>query len=223
MSHTPQRISSAPTPLADRIARQLRNEIISGHLPPGTQLVEIDLSARCSASRNTIREALHQLGREGLATFVRYRGVMVRQVRPSELRDIYIARMALEMRAIEHGNASADILDAMLQTIDNAEAALAEKNWNQVGTLSLQVHQQVVSMLGSDLLDDFFERICAQLRLVFASYPDESMIQTPDWVRRERLLHGYLLSGNRQAASAELADYLKTSEQTLLRMNQHTF
>lgn len=218
MSHTPQRTVSSPTPLADRIARQLRDEIIGGHLPPGTQLVEMDLSARYGASRNTIREVLHQLGREGLATFVRHRGVMVRQVRPGELRDIYIARRALEMRAIEHGDASSATLDAMLQTIENAEAALAARNWNEVGTLSLQVHQQVVSMLGSELLDDFFERICAQLRLIFASHPDESRIQTPDWVRRERLLHGHLLTGDRQAASAELADYLEISEQTLLRV-----
>ena len=66
--------------IAERISHQLRDDIMGGKLPPGTQLVEVDLAAAYGASRNTIREVLHQLGREGLATFVRHKGVIVRRM-----------------------------------------------------------------------------------------------------------------------------------------------
>lgn len=66
--------------LADQIARELRADIIGGRLLPGMALVENDLVKAYSASRNTIREALHRLGQEGLTRYVRHKGVMVRRL-----------------------------------------------------------------------------------------------------------------------------------------------
>ncbi len=84
--------------IAERISHQLRDDIMEGKLPPGTQLVEVDLAADYGASRNTIREVLHQLGREGLATFIRHKGVVVRRMERKDLREIYAARRALELQ-----------------------------------------------------------------------------------------------------------------------------
>lgn len=204
-------------PLAELIIKQLRDDIIEGRLAPGTQLVEVDLSAAYAASRNTIREVLHQLGREGLTTFVRHKGVVVRRMRADELRDIYAARRTLELHAITEGQGlSEEALSRMLDTITLAEEALKARRWREVGTLSLQVHQQIVAMLGSRMLDDFFQTLCAQLRLVFASHPDESRIQTGDWIRREHRIYEHLASGNRKAARSALKSYLDLSERTLL-------
>jgi DNA-binding GntR family transcriptional regulator len=209
-------------PLADRISQQLRTEIIGGRLAPGKQLVEVDLSARYGASRNTIREALRQLGREGLTTFVRHKGVVVRRVQAGDLRDIYAARRTMELHAIADGRAMTPAArDHMLATIKASENALTHQQWRTVGTLSLQVHQQIVAMLGSPLIDQFFETLCAQLRLVFASHPDESRIQTPDWIRREQQIYEHLSRDDRQAALNELKTYLDLSEQTLLEVVEH--
>ena len=57
-----QRSGDSGISIAERISHQLR-DIMGGKLPPGTQLVEVDLAAAYGASRNTIREVLHQLGR----------------------------------------------------------------------------------------------------------------------------------------------------------------
>ena len=70
--------------LADQIALELRADIISGRLLPGMALVEADLVTAYSASRNTIREALHRLGQEGLTRYVRNKGVMVRRLEREE-------------------------------------------------------------------------------------------------------------------------------------------
>lgn len=202
--------------IAERISHRLRDDIMGGKLPPGTQLVEVDLAAGYGASRNTIREVLHQLGREGLATFIRHKGVVVRRMERKDLRDIYAARRALEMQAVSGDQPlKPALLDKMLAAIDAAERALARKNWRSVGTLSLQVHQHIVAQLGSRLLDEFFLTLCAQLRLVFASEPDESRIQTSDWIERERHIHGLLVQDRRGDAAQALSDYLEHSERTL--------
>jgi DNA-binding GntR family transcriptional regulator len=217
--NAPIPLHTQATPLAERVSKLLRDEIIGGRLTPGTQLVEVDLAAKYQASRNTIREVLHQLGREGLATFVRHKGVVVRQVRGSELKDIYIARRSLELHAIAEGQALQQAgLEAMLATINAAEHALEQARWQEVGTLSLQLHQQIVAMLGSQLLDSFFQTLCAQLRLVFAAHPDESRIQTSDWIQREHRIYQYLVDDNRKGALRELKTYLELSERTLLEV-----
>ena len=53
------------------------------------------------------------------------------------------------------------LLDKMLTTIDAADRALAKRNWRNVGTLSLQVHQHIVAQLGSRLLNEYFLTLCA--------------------------------------------------------------
>ena len=103
----------------------------------------------------------------------------------------------------------------MLRAIRAAETALARGKWRDVGTLSLQVHQHIVALLGSQLLDEFFRTLCAQLRLVFASEPDESRIQTADWIEREYQIYQFLAADRCQEASRALAAYLDDSEHTL--------
>ena len=152
----------------------------------------------------------------GLATFVRHKGVIVRRMERKDLREIYAARRALEMQAIS-GDLPLQpaLLDKMLTTIDAADRALAKRNWRNVGTLSLQVHQHIVAQLGSRLLNEYFLTLCAQLRLVFASEIDESLIQTADWIERERLIHGLLVKNRRAEAAEAMAAYLDDSERTL--------
>ena len=49
---------------------------------------------------------------------------------------------------------------------------------------------------------------------MFASEIDESLIQTADWIERERLIHGLLVKNRRAEAAEAMAAYLD-SERTL--------
>ncbi|MFP3561125.1 FCD domain-containing protein, partial [Paraburkholderia sp. SIMBA_049] len=87
---------------------------------------------------------------------------------------LYVARRTLELQALATGELQQPaLLDKMLAAIRAAERALLKENWQAVGTQSLRFHQHIVSLLKSSLLDEFFRTISAQLRLVFASDPDE--------------------------------------------------
>ncbi|MFP3567042.1 GntR family transcriptional regulator [Paraburkholderia sp. SIMBA_030] len=203
--------------VSDRISHQLRENIISGKLPPGTGLIEMDLAAEYSTSRNTLREVLHQLGREGLVTFVRHKGVVVRTLERKDVRDLYVARRTLELQALATGELQQPaLLDKMLAAIRAAERALLKENWQAVGTQSLRFHQHIVSLLKSSLLDEFFRTISAQLRLVFASDPDEKRIQTPDWIQREYHICELVMNNRRSEALTAMTRYLDDSERMLL-------
>ncbi|KAG8153699.1 GntR family transcriptional regulator [Burkholderia catarinensis] len=203
--------------VADRISHQLREHIISGKLPPGTSLIEMDLAAEYDTSRNSLREVLHQLGREGLVTFVRHKGVVVRTLNRQDVRDLYVARRTLELHALNTAElAQPALLEKMQSAIRAAERELEKENWQAVGTHSLRFHQHIVALQKSALLDEFFRTISAQLRLVFAADPDERRVQTPDWIQREYQIYDLLTQNRRSEAVTTLSRYLDDSERMLL-------
>lgn len=204
-------------PLAGRIAWKIRAQIIDGRRMPGTQLREADLVSEFGVSRNTLREALQQLCRDGLATFVRNRGVVVRTLDRASLRDIYTVRRVLELQALRGHPAvfESPVLDAMRATLELGDQARAAGNWRKVGTHSLEFHQQVVALLGSAALNEFFKNILAQLRLVFAMNLDEASFQQP-WLVRDREIFERIEAGQWDAAQSLLLRYIDDSEQALL-------
>lgn len=81
------------------VVRALEEDIIFGRLAPGERLVEDALLARFPVSRHTIRQALYQLEKLGIATRERNKGAMVRQLSPDEVRQIYEVREMLQRQA----------------------------------------------------------------------------------------------------------------------------
>ena len=202
--------------LGAQLLLEMREDIIGGRLLPGTALVEAELVKAYNASRNTIREALHQLDREGLATYVRHKGVMVRRLGLAEVRDLFTVRRTLELQAILTSRPLREYQsDRMLDALEAAELAQSREDWRALGTHGLHFHQHIVGLLGSPLFDEFFANVAAQIRLLFSLAPDEEHFQRP-WIIRDRQIHDLLAAGQRQAAAEAMASYLDDSENRLL-------
>ncbi|KAA0943293.1 GntR family transcriptional regulator [Pseudomonas sp. ANT_H14] len=207
--------------LADQIARELRADIIGGRLLPGMALVESDLVKAYSASRNTIREALHRLGQEGLTRYVRNKGVMVRRLDMGEVRDLFVVRRTLELQAIASSKPlSGDQSERLDNALDATTLAREREDWRAVATHSLTFHQQIVGLLCSPLFDEFFAQVIAQLRLVFCAAPDEQRFQSP-WLERDREIYALLVRGNKLAAGEAMSLYLDDSERLSLALFAH--
>ena len=207
--------------LADQIALELRADIIGGRLLRGMPLIEKDLVTAYNASRNTIREALHRLGQEGLTRYVRNKGVMVRRLEREEVRDLFVVRRTLELQAIAQSGPLTDAQSTRMQNaIDATTLAREREDWRAVATHSLVFHQQIVALMASPLFDEFFAQVIAQLRLVFCAAPDEQRFQSP-WLERDQEIYGLLARHNRPAASEAISLYLDDSEHLSLALFDH--
>src|SRR2546426_7268669 len=86
--------------LWQRVYEHLREEILSEHLEPGAELLEVPLSEELGVSRGPIREAIGRLAAEGLVTVRPRRGAVVRSLSKDEFLELYQVREALEMMAV---------------------------------------------------------------------------------------------------------------------------
>ncbi|MBV4476809.1 GntR family transcriptional regulator [Pseudomonas botevensis] len=212
MSQTHEKSLSLP----DQVAIELREDIIGGRLLPGMPLVESELVNAYNASRNTVREALHQLGREGLTSYVRNKGVMVRRMGIDDVRDLFKVRRTLELQAIAASKPLREFQsDLMLDAIEAAQLARDRENWQAFGTHSLRFHQHIVGLMRSPLFDEFFTHVAAQMRLVFSNAPNEETFQKP-WFERDRHIHDLLGDGRKKEAGEAMSSYLNDSELVLL-------
>lgn len=76
--------------------QELERRIISGEVPSGSKLNEVDVAATLGVSRGPVREAFAALSQAGLVRVEKNRGVFVRQVSLDEANEFYEVRAALE-------------------------------------------------------------------------------------------------------------------------------
>ncbi len=109
---------------ADEIALVLEEAIVSGEIAPGTVLRQERLCEQYAVSRTPVREALRRLAALGLVSFVPNRGVRVRTLSHSELREAFLVRAELESLATELATPRMTAED--LAALDAAERRFSE-------------------------------------------------------------------------------------------------
>lgn len=108
MATTETAVLSGPGPartLAERATTELRADILSGRLAPGTPLRLEELARSLAMSVMPVREAVRRLESMGLAEHVPHRGARVSAISLEDLRDTYELRLQLEPLAVGHAAA----------------------------------------------------------------------------------------------------------------------
>jgi len=164
-SHLLQPVVQETTPAL--IARQLRRAIGQGELAPGQQLNETELSRSLGVSRGPLREAMQRLTQEGLLVSIRNRGVFVIEVTDDDVRDMYLARTAVERAAaarlvrLDPVGASGRLLEAV-----QAMSAAAERNDADALTeADVDFHALLVSLAGSPRLSRMHTTLMIETRM----------------------------------------------------------
>ena len=94
--------------LASEAAVELRDMVVFGAIPPGAALRLEELARLLEMSISPVREAIRQLETMGLVEYSAYKGARVTELDGEEMRDVYEARLALEVLAVRRVAARAD-------------------------------------------------------------------------------------------------------------------
>ena len=94
--------------IRQQVLEQIRSEIITCDIPPGTELRETELAEQYDVSKSPVREALQQLTFEGLIETRPRRGHRVTPISVADAGDILELRETLEVAAVRRSIDKAD-------------------------------------------------------------------------------------------------------------------
>jgi DNA-binding GntR family transcriptional regulator len=122
----------------------LRNKIVRGELPPGTQLAEREVADLLGISRIPVRDALNELQTEGLVVTKNNRRYVI-ELNERDVRELYETRLALEKLAVQLAtkNTSAEngaALDAIQREM---KAAVGRKDVRAYVQSDLDTHRLI--------------------------------------------------------------------------------
>jgi DNA-binding GntR family transcriptional regulator len=151
-SLTLQPVVQQSTPMM--IAARVRTAIARGDFPPGAQLYEAELARQLGVSRGPLREGLQRLTQEGLLVSIRHRGLFVVELTPENVRDMYLAREAIERCAIAVvvERDPLGTADALQPVLDEMTLAADRSDYRGVAEADIRFHEVLVDRAGSERL-----------------------------------------------------------------------
>lgn len=203
-------------PLADRVARDIRDLLITGALAPGQRLSEAAFSERLEVSRNSLREAFRLLTKDGLLRHEANRGVFVSTPSTDQIIDIYRVRRMLECGALRQAWPRHAATVAMRGAVEAAKVHRDKCEWREVGSANMKFHAAVIDLSDSSRLSDFYARVAAELRLSFGLLNDPEQLHSPFVDMNEQILN-LVIKGQVEDAATQMDLYLNLSERTVLK------
>jgi DNA-binding GntR family transcriptional regulator len=182
---------------AELIADQLRSAIMYGTFVPGTQLGEADLAARFAVSRGPLREAMQRLVQEGLLRSERHRGLFVIDLSASDVRDVYVARLAIERAACElimAGNRGEAVV-RLSEALSTLVTAASGGDRNAMSDADQAFHQTLVSCAGNTRLERMAQTLLVETRMCLAAL-QEHYPESEELVAEHRALVNAISDGD---------------------------
>lgn len=151
--------------LWQRVHDHLRDEIISGTLPPGAELHEFALARSLGVSRGPVREALGRLATEGLVTIRPRRGAVVRALSGEEFIEAYQVREALEMMAVRLAvpKLTAEDLASMERLIEEMASRAEAGDVQGFFEANSEFHQRFFEVAGNGMLSELYRQVRGQI------------------------------------------------------------
>ncbi|RAZ90352.1 GntR family transcriptional regulator [Mesorhizobium hawassense] len=184
------------------VVRALEEDIIFGRLAPGTRLVEDVLLARFPVSRHTIRQALYQLEKLGVATRERNKGAMVRRLSPEEVRQIYEVRELLQRQAalMLPLPASEALIEELMEIHGAYSREVDARNLRGIHEANDRFHITMFSACGNDYLVSSIEQYMRLSLPVRAN-----SLADPEQLEVSRRQHELMIKAMKHRDNQELA------------------
>ncbi|HWT31765.1 MAG TPA: FCD domain-containing protein [Propylenella sp.] len=149
------------------LEREIESLILSGELPPGDRINEIQLARRFGTSRGPIREATRSLEGKGLVEVVRNRGVFIRRLTLEEALEIYDLRSALFGLAgrLLAARMTDQILDHLSDAVRQMDSAAEIRDFDSYYPLNLAFHNFIVERAGNATLATEYRALVKKLHL----------------------------------------------------------
>lgn len=202
-----------PAQLERRVYERLRDWIVDGVHPPGSQLVEARIAEELGVSKTPVREALIRLQRDGLVQIEPYRGARVLEPSADDIREVLELRSLLECHIARDlaTRRPQEVLDALERCVAESKAALAAGDGQALLDLLTEFSDLMADACGNTRMVKLLGDLRSVLLLI-----GTSSLRAPGREARSIDEHDAILaairSGDADAAAAATAAHIRSIE-----------
>ncbi|MGO4249466.1 GntR family transcriptional regulator [Paenarthrobacter sp. RAF54_2] len=152
----------------EQAVRIIRSQIVSGRLEPGSMHSIGAVAERLNVSITPVREALHDLAKEGLIEMKRNRGFLVRKLTNKELDDVVQIRAMIEVSSVREITERTLIKDFtnLRYLCRRTDAFAAAGEWEDFVEADREFHLTLLSALENEKLLEIIGTLRDQSRLL---------------------------------------------------------
>lgn len=204
--------------IRQKIYDHLREQLLSGEIPPHQHLIETKIAKEIGTSRTPVREALHNLELEGLIESIPRVGYVVKSIKEAEVEEICEIRKAIEEMAARWAieKAPQRLIEELRKNISISEEKAVHGDPRNFIDLDAQYHEIITKLSGSKRLQE----LAQTLRRHMLRYRTQS-IYLMDNVLRAIDGHKEILqaieNGDLEEVNKAIGRHLEQSKKDILR------
>lgn len=203
------------TPLRDQVRDDLRQRIVTGALVPGQRIVERDIAQQLGVSRLPVREAIRMLEAEHVVEMIPRRGVVVRRLKKRDVEELFDAREALEVLAVQQ--AAQRATDAELRRLSRiaetgTKAARAGDD-RKAAASQERFHDEILQLSHNQLLLEMLGPLQARLHWLFRQGGDAQRL-----CNEHRKLAEAIATRDPELAGKEALDHVRRNRELSLQL-----
>jgi DNA-binding GntR family transcriptional regulator len=207
--------------MSETIAHELREEILTGRIRPGTRVHQVEVAKRFGVSTTPVREAFALLAQEGLLSSRAHRGAVVLGAIEQDVRESFDIRMALETFAVRRAvpNLTDDDL-SVLRDLLSRYVNIGIVQPEEVQSLVAQFFDQIYAASGSKKLHKSIQDIRGAtdvyLLLMATDRPALCTDRRPETIRLYQSIYLACAARDEDAAVAAVVDHLESTAEAVL-------
>lgn len=200
------------------VYEKIKEGIINGALAPGLPINESDFARDLDVSKTPVREALMQLGREGLVESIPGRGSAVAHITFQDIREIFEVREIIECGAAKRAALMRDEEEVRakrkeLEQYSKKWTEAIELNWGPVE----DIHLFIVTRIGNQRLIETYLGLLDHIKRIRQHFGERFTRQRFNKLVAEHLeILDAIIEGNGDRAELAVQNHLHTAAAYLL-------
>ncbi|MBR0127021.1 MAG: GntR family transcriptional regulator [Firmicutes bacterium] len=148
-------------PLREMVYEELKMQILTGAIIPGTRMMEVELADEMGVSRTPIREAIRKLEKEGLVTIEPRRGAYASMISTEDMIEILEVRQDLEGLAAYFAadRMSSDKLKELHEVNEQYKDAVNRGSMEDMIFFDTKFHRDIVDSSHNKILVQMIEQL----------------------------------------------------------------
>lgn len=154
--------------LVDALYAEIRERILTGAVPAGSPVTEMDLATQYSVARPTAKASMERLVQEGLLRRGSHKTARVPIFGPDDLRDLYHVRAYLEREVVMELAAKLFVPEQARKSLQQLRNIESNPSLIEVVNSDMAFHSELVDAIRSPRLNRLYRWLSGEVRLCMA-------------------------------------------------------